>query len=584
MTYSRLAVSDRVGIGDDLEFSKPIRISRRWDRRRLERFVMLLAGVSLVATLFMSTLSPEVPSLLLGKLSLSQSSCGRKSIARDRFECEARHARRQFHAWTDGQSKTLKEAKRAYTMRYDRPAPVWFASWFEYARQNNVLFIDDFDQLELDMEPLRATDRRTLRTRMAEVTRQQDAEAGSLYLSLLSIRDGNARIQLPHAEGAVQAFRRILDPIMHLLPDLSILVNFGDEPYVRRSDSDLALTHTLQRLEVALDENVIASTRPCPSSNVLQLQDVKYSRLRYKTRHSICEPSQSAFLAAHHGRFQDSIREYNLTFPILSTVKGPIHEDILFPMRGYQYAMGVSPDRIPWSQKSDSLYWRGSFSGQVNGKHNWRTSHRARWVLNAQFWDRAARTLRKFNVEGKARQRLNAILLDNAQAAEMALSPSALSALERLPPGAVNVSFSNINFCLEDGGCDLLRKVTKQSPWMPGTTATEHKFVFDLDGLGMSERYYELLLSRSVVLKQTEWAEWHDEYLIPWIHYIPISLGMAEVPELLDFLINDAFGKQVAARISDEASHYVRTALSIESQSAYLLRTLYEYADIFNGR
>lgn len=56
----------------------------------------------------------------------------------------------------------------------------------------------------------------------------------------------------------------------------------------------------------------------------------------------------------------------------------------------------------------------------------------------------------------------------------------------------------------------------------------KYKFIFDLDGNSFSGGYYTLLASRSVIFKQTIFKEWHDDRLIPWVHYIPVSLDMGE--------------------------------------------------------
>jgi len=64
----------------------------------------------------------------------------------------------------------------------------------------------------------------------------------------------------------------------------------------------------------------------------------------------------------------------------------------------------------------------------------------------------------------------------------------------------------------------------------PETASHAHKFVLDMDGNGFSERFYRLLRSNSLVLKQALYEEWHDDRLIPWVHYIPVSASFEELP------------------------------------------------------
>ena len=63
------------------------------------------------------------------------------------------------------------------------------------------------------------------------------------------------------------------------------------------------------------------------------------------------------------------------------------------------------------------------------------------------------------------------------------------------------------------------------------------KFAFDLDGNSYTERFSRLLQSHNTVFKMTIFQEWHDDFLVPWVHYVPITLGMKELPETLRFFV-----------------------------------------------
>lgn len=69
------------------------------------------------------------------------------------------------------------------------------------------------------------------------------------------------------------------------------------------------------------------------------------------------------------------------------------------------------------------------------------------------------------------------------------------------------------------------------------------KYVFDMDGNGFSGRYYRLLRSKACVLKATIFNEWHDDRLQPWVHYLPVSMSLEEVPEMMRFLTHDRRGR-----------------------------------------
>jgi hypothetical protein len=76
---------------------------------------------------------------------------------------------------------------------------------------------------------------------------------------------------------------------------------------------------------------------------------------------------------------------------------------------------------------------------------------------------------------------------------------------------------------------------------------------------------------------QNLFKEWHEDRLIPWVHYVPISLGMEELPETTRYLLNDSEGKKIAARIARDSYDWARRTLRPIDLSAALLRMLLEY-------
>src|SRR6266536_1797785 len=54
-------------------------------------------------------------------------------------------AREEFTATTSRQSKTLKEAVIEYRRRYKIPPPPHFDKWYDFAVENNVQLIDEYD-------------------------------------------------------------------------------------------------------------------------------------------------------------------------------------------------------------------------------------------------------------------------------------------------------------------------------------------------------------------------------------------------------------------------------------------------------
>lgn len=99
--------------------------------------------------------------------------------------------------------------------------------------------------------------------------------------------------------------------------------------------------------------------------------------------------------------------------------------------------------------------------------------------------------------------------------------------------GYVHVKFSDIRHCSEEE-CERMED-PKESLVL---TAHEDmkasygsKLAFDIDGHSYTERFQHLLHSHNTVSKLTIFREWHDDFLVPWVHYVPLTLGMKELPE-----------------------------------------------------
>ena len=109
-----------------------------------------------------------------------------------------------------------------------------------------------------------------------------------------------------------------------------------------------------------------------------------------------------------------------------------------------------------------------------------------------------------------------------------------------------------------------------------------HRLVMDLDGQASTDRYYKLLASGSTVLKQTLMREWHDERLTPWVHYIPISTGLEELPEVVRFLTHEAKGQAIAKKIARQGQEWWSRGLRYDDMTLYVHRLMLEWARLID--
>ena len=78
-------------------------------------------------------------------------------------------AQSKFKMMVGGQSKTLAEAVKEYKRRYGRNPPKGFDEWFEFAKENGVKIIDEYDRLVQDLEPFWGMSGEELRRRALQV-------------------------------------------------------------------------------------------------------------------------------------------------------------------------------------------------------------------------------------------------------------------------------------------------------------------------------------------------------------------------------------------------------------------------------
>ena len=116
----------------------------------------------------------------------------------------------------------------------------------------------------------------------------------------------------------------------------------------------------------------------------------------------------------------------------------------------------------------------------------------------------------------------------------------------------------------------------------PDEAQYRYRFVMDLDGNSYSGRFYSHLRSRSVSLKMTIFREWHDDRLFPWVHFVPVSLSMNELPETMRFLATTDRGKEIAKEIATQGREWWGKLLRPEDFQVYFYRLLLELARVLD--
>jgi Arabidopsis thaliana protein of unknown function (DUF821). len=98
----------------------------------------------------------------------------------------------------------------------------------------------------------------------------------------------------------------------------------------------------------------------------------------------------------------------------------------------------------------------------------------------------------------------------------------------------------------------------------------------DIDGNAFSGRYYAFMLSNSLVYKLAVFREWHDEWLKPWVHYVPLSSKGDEYVESVRYFIAEDEGKIQGPRLAKQGKEWAQKALRKIDFEAFLFRLLLE--------
>ncbi|UZJ55671.1 hypothetical protein CBS101457_004991 [Exobasidium rhododendri] len=478
-------------------------------------------------------------------------------------------AKRTFEQLQSRQSRSVAEAVHAYKTRYGRDVPALFEEWAQYALERGSVIMDDYDQIEASLLPFRSMTPHQLKMRMEDVKlmERDDKRVGTL-----SIRDTKTYLTGPgdlvwHMNNVLTH----LDGATHL-PNLSVLVNFMDEPKViARPDARDYSGDTVNLYRYSEKDAFDAMTQACPASYVSQSTQ---SSDRPST--DLCTlKARGSRIEQQHAYLRRPDAAYNKLVPILSIAKFSTHGDILMPAYCYGGDAYRAKEEHPLSylEKKPSLYWRGSSTGFVPTKDNWRYGHRQRLI---KFARKAAQSL--FSVS------VNAPMLEESGIGEpVQVNSNTLHGLHKLDNSMFNMSFTNIIYCDDKNkdACDEMKAALPVSSYTSSSTAFTHRYLIDMDGNSMSCRFYRLLGTDSLVFKQTLYGEWHDDRIIPWYHYIPVSMDLGDLPVLLDYFNNNEQGKRDGQRIAKQGREWVSKALRTEDVVIYFYRLLVEYASLF---
>jgi hypothetical protein len=540
-------------------------------------------------------------------------------------------ARTKQAALLQQRSLDIPSAAARYRERRGRHPPPGFDRWVEHALKTNAVIVEDFfDRIYHDITPFWGLDANLIRQRANSwhhVVRVRNGTA---------IGDGNTENRVPW----LQLWTALVSEMAEHLPDVDMPINYMDEsrilvPHediakyigkerdarrvvpitnVKRNFNNLAETdaarkepydpHWMGGSSRMYWEYVRATCPPgSPSRDIPAMTDFalppsipynwqpSYTYKGYVQNFTgAMDPCTQPHLRSLHGTFIEplSISTTAELIPLFGGCKLPNNNEILIPGAMYltedPFYSGGASHGPAWDDKIDGVIWRGVASGGRNQKDNWTHFHRHRLVemLNGT-------TVHKMEANGV-----------RAMTFEMPPSERYDFARRRTHQlGDWIGEFADAGFvhllCFPAGDpeteCDYIKDYFGPIEGKPMAEQYRYKFLPDVDGNSFSARFRGFMLSTSLPLKATIYAEWHDDRLMPWLHFVPLDNTFQDLYGVLDYLADGdevvrtgkkTVGKgDLAARwIAAQGKEWGEKVLRREDMRLYVWRLLLEWARV----
>jgi hypothetical protein len=498
---------------------------------------------------------------------LVESARGRLGVVHPVEQLHVR-AKAQFEALLERQSKTPPQAEEEYRRRYGRPPPPGFRQWVQFAIAARSPIIDDYDIID---EALASYYKMKPQHFLDLMDRAVNHPQHGKEVALCQFEDGKfKRSEHCQNEGWFNDMEKTLGSgIAANIPNMKFFISYLAEPSVLATQSD---NHNLtwtdkQGKSIAKDVHAACALQATkPPSDVKKVEDFGIPFIQdiddYK---NVCN---NLDLLHQHGMYvaPGSANFIDAKVPIMSMGKPYPFSDVVIPSPQYQLEKNLHHpgDDMGWEEKRRAVFWTGSTTGSyatAARDESWRNSHRQRLAM--RFHEPRNENL-SFGTTTYLKQ---APYLKTYEPYES----------DEVDRDLYHIRLTALVQC-EKEACAKEADLFKVGGFEPAETAYEYRFNLDIDGNAYTNRFYRLLASHSVPIKVTIFREWHEERLIPWLHYIPASLSFEEMPELVRFLATTDQGDKIAEKIAKAGAEWHDRALTGLHQGIYLYRLMLELA------
>ncbi|KAK7052965.1 hypothetical protein VNI00_004285 [Paramarasmius palmivorus] len=478
-------------------------------------------------------------------------------------------AEMEFRRKMERQSKTLKDAVEEYKRRYKMPPPRDFDLWWQFAKDNDVVMVDEYDGLMRDLEPFYQLPGEEIRRRTV----------GSLpSINIVRVRDGGATVvnlnegfRDSEVSARAKGFRSMLSRFVHTLPDIDFPINTKAEgrviiPWEHHAYPNMTNQNSSEGIDALLGGPFIADwrgdgnvwdawRRTCEPNSVARRLFSSVRNVFAHQPHNFLRPSSStpsssdfAFVKntsysidfcqqphAHftQGHFFSDWRTIPALYPVFSPARARGFMDIKIPSHYYwgstkRYTYGWDPVNlqlkdvddmeVPWEDKVDKIFWRGATTGGGSNPRGFTPQYQRH------------RFLRMSSLDGKDNTTRTVVFADPPDSENYVAAKVNIGELNEAIMDTAFVKATSPE--TYPGGLKALMKDHRFGDSVPLGRHWAYKYLLDLDGMSYSGRFLAFLASDSVPIKNTVYEEFFSDWIQPWVHFVPLSTTYKEIYNL----------------------------------------------------
>jgi len=487
----------------------------------------------------------------------------------------------------------------AYRNLRGRHPPPGFDKWHARATKSQAVIVESFfDQIYEDLEPFWGLEPAEIRGALED------------WKWTLKVRNGKVK-DVPQGRFRSRVWGDMIREIATDLPDMDVAINPLDEPRIFVPWAEInALMNaaSLQKnrmMSLPASKMLIRQPKLVPSTmeNKGSHKWIKKGELwphvlktcppekqEPQTHQSIATHNHNWTLskdicANHHWAEQHGslIKPATLEIstdllPIFSAAKLQGSNDILLPPPSYYTDdvlftgkgwLGDGKTSTPWHKKLHGLVWRGKATGGLVHESTWQKSHRQRLVSMLNASDAFS------NSKDATDWPPAEATTTNQQSISNWLTATADAGFTDMfcPPSDTSKACTEMNNHFKPTAQIAMKK---QYSW---------KYLPDIDGNSLSGRFRAFLTSNSSPMKATIFKEWHDNRLMPWVHFIPLDITLRNLWATMAYFLGYPAGESAGLQAHDAEGERIATdgrlwadkVLRREDMLLYVHRVLLEY-------